>query len=85
MNRFHQHAESTLGDHFLSSDELSIIAELIHSRHTLPSFHGDCWKCYECGFEASSIAELSDHLHYEHESNVYNEEDLVEEGLSVLH
>ncbi len=84
MNRFHQQRESTLGDHFLSCDELSIIAELIHSRHTLPCFHGDCWKCYECGFEADSIRELAEHLKCEHESNSYNEEDWLEEHLSVM-
>jgi hypothetical protein len=63
---------------FFDCRELEIFSELIFHRRQLPVFHGDFWRCYDCGFESEAFEEMAIHIMKDHGPTSINMEDKVE-------
>ncbi|MGD0077011.1 MAG: hypothetical protein ABSB91_00130 [Sedimentisphaerales bacterium] len=57
---------------FFDERELEIFSELIQHRCHLPIFHGDFWRCYDCGFESEDFEKLAEHILKAHKSASLN-------------
>ena len=69
---------------FFNERELEIFFELIQHRRQLPVFHGDFWRCYDCGFESEDFEELANHIMKSHKPASLNTEDELEQELAVV-
>lgn len=47
---------------FFNEKELEVFSELIQHRCQLPVFHGDFWRCYDCGVESEDFEKIAEHI-----------------------
>lgn len=64
---------------FFNKKELAIFFELIRQRRSLPVFHGDIWRCFNCGFWAYDFEQMAIHILESHDPAPFvDEEDAIE-------
>lgn len=68
---------------FFNEKDLEIFSELIQRRRQLPVFHGDFWRCYDCGFESEDFEEIAAHIMKSHGPTSINVEDGMEQEFVV--
>ena len=61
-------SEHPIGYAFLSGKELSLFRLLIEDRRPLPVCRAGRWVCYECPFEATDLAAVTEHIVRAHEA-----------------
>ena len=68
---------------FFDERELGIFFELIRYQRQLPVFHGNFWRCCDCGFESGDFEKLAKHIIRVHKATPLNMEDEFEQELAV--
>ncbi|MGB7581399.1 MAG: hypothetical protein WBL85_02985 [Sedimentisphaerales bacterium] len=68
---------------FFDERELGIFFELIKHQLQLPAFHGDFWRCCDCGFESEDFEKLASHIMKSHKPASLKTEDELEQELAV--
>jgi hypothetical protein len=77
-------SEGTVLTGFFNERELEIFSELIQHRRHLPVFHGDFWRCYDCGYETGGLKEMAAHIMKSHEPISINVEDEIQQEFAVV-
>lgn len=54
--------DRTIISGYFNERDLEIFFELIQHRCQLPVFHGDFWRCYNCGFETGDFQKIAVHI-----------------------
>ena len=52
---------------YFNDEEIEIFSGLIRRRLTLPSFHGDFWRCGTCRFESGDLDIMAGHITANHD------------------
>ena len=68
----------------LMKGKLEIFFELIKHRRQLPVFHGDFWRCCDCGFDSEDFEELANHIMKSHKPASLKTEDELEQEFAVV-